>query len=286
MFNHMREPFIGDIHFETCPEGPVLRPLFSRARNALPHEDRRPDALSAGAHDDIGHAVGVSLDDKERRRFLKTRWRPVRKEDFPVSHHTKKGVVRPRRMNQNHLERFKWLAVSRLEGKRGGWCTDCVLFGVSKECGGKGGSGQAVGKLVTRPLTDFSDLTGRNGALDIHERARHHQINSKRAAEFRMRSESDGDGVGKGVASMVVSANKQLAARIRAVLSSIVKTLKLAAAQNIALRGHRDTGRIDISDGECVAASNDGNFPPMMVTALPGRCWRCSAEGAPEIGTG
>lgn len=251
---------------------PVLKVLsyvlfFSRARNALPHEDeghRRPDALSAGAHDDIGHAVGVSFDDKERRRFLKTRWRPVRKEDFPVSHHTKKGVVRPRRLNQNHLERFKWLAVSRLEGKRGAWCTDCVLFGVSKECGGRGGSGQVVGKLVTRPLTDFSDLTGRNGALDVHERASHHKINSQRAAEFRMRSESDGDGVGKGVAAMVVSANKQLAAKNRAVLSSIVKTLKLAAAQNIALRGHRDTGRIDLSDGECVAASNDGNFRHLL----------------------
>ena len=103
--------------------------------------------MAAVAPDDFGHAVGANLSDEERRRLLTARWRPDRKEDFPVSHHTKKGVTRPRRLNVDHLQRYKWLAVPQMEGKRGPACSVCMLFGASDECGRRSGKGQALGKL-------------------------------------------------------------------------------------------------------------------------------------------
>ena len=52
---------------------------------------------------------------------------------------------------------LKWLTVSRSEGKADAWCSESVLFSFSSEY-----LGQQMGKVVSRPLTDFSDLTGKN----------------------------------------------------------------------------------------------------------------------------
>jgi len=41
----------------------------------------------------------------------------------------------------------------------------CVLFKTSDEGGGWPGTGQHMGRLVLKALTDFSDLTGNSGSL-------------------------------------------------------------------------------------------------------------------------
>jgi len=93
--------------------------------------------------------------------------------------HTKSGVQRRRSLNSGHMQRYPWIAVLRSGDKAGAWCAVCVLFAVSNVY-----NGQRMGKLVTRPLLDFSDLTVKNGALDIHERSRCHVSNVARALEF------------------------------------------------------------------------------------------------------
>ena len=166
--------------------------------------------------------------------------------------------MRPRRLNGDHLKRFKWLAVSRLGDRSGVWCSTCVLFG-GGEGGGRGGSrNQPLGKLVLRPLVDFSDLTGKNGALTIHENTEYHRTSAVRATEFaarRHRPQLD-------VAVQVETASKREVERNRAIISSIVETVRLAAMQNIPFRGHRDDGRIDPS-GQ-YPDTNDGNFRMLL----------------------
>ena len=93
--------------------------------------------------DDIGYAVKIiserthSLSDSDIYHFLKNRWQPKTKEEFPVSYHNKSGSVRPHSLNMHHLEQFPWLAISRLEKFKGAWCTMCVLFKTTDEGGGR-----------------------------------------------------------------------------------------------------------------------------------------------------
>ena len=44
--------------------------------------------------------------------------------------------------------------------------------------------GSRMGKLVNRPLIDFTELIGRKGALDVHEQSGFHAANAAGAAEF------------------------------------------------------------------------------------------------------
>jgi hypothetical protein len=140
--------------------------------------------------DDFGYAVKIqyegiyTLTEWDVHHFLKNRWKPNKKEDFPVSYHTKKGTVRPRSINANHFDQFPWLAISRLESHKGAWCAVCVLFKTSDEGGGRSGTGQRMGRLVRTPLIDYSDLTGKSGALTAHCMSGYHKNCADRASHF------------------------------------------------------------------------------------------------------
>ena len=66
---------------------------------------------------------------------------------------------------QKSPKTFKWLAISREPECCGAWGAYCVLVKTSEGGGGRGaqhggGAGQSMGKLVNKPLLDFSDLMG------------------------------------------------------------------------------------------------------------------------------
>ena len=241
---------------------PGPKPLNEGA--PAPETSAEPDKASPVAPQtrvspkDFGHVIGTATTDEQKMTALTDRWCPSGKEEYPVSYHKKQGVTRPRRLNGDHLKRYSWLAVSRLGDRSGAWCSTCVLFG-GGESGGRGGSrNKPLGKLVLRPLVDFSDLTGKCGALSIHENTEYHRTSAARAAEFvarRHRPQLD-------VAVQAQTAGQREVERNRAIVSAIVETIKLAAMQNIAIRGHRDDGRIDPS-GE-YPETNDGNFRMLL----------------------
>ena len=139
---------------------------------------------------DFGYAAKIvieqayTLSDSDINHFLKNRWQPQQKDQFPVSHHNKGGKVRPRCINSQHLEQFPWLAISRLQNFEGAWCASCVLFKTSDEGDGWGGGGQRMGRLVLKPLTDFSDLTGKSGSLTLHATSTYHRTCAERASHF------------------------------------------------------------------------------------------------------
>ena len=68
-------------------------------------------------------AEGQNPSDASVKSALTERWAPCRKEDFPVSYRMNQGKLRPRILNENHLKRFQWLAISRHCHFAGAWCS-------------------------------------------------------------------------------------------------------------------------------------------------------------------
>ena len=121
-----------------------------------------------------------------------------------------------------------------------------------------GGLVSQSAKLASWPLTNFSDLSGKFGALDVHDRSASHRQNVTKAADFITRMEHPQ----QKFACVVQTASQREVERNRAVLGAIVETLSFAAAQNISLRGHREQGELVTSGG--LAAENDGNFRGLL----------------------
>ena len=59
-----------------------------------------------------------------------------------------------------------------------------AMFHTSKEGGGKNGIGQKLGKLVNSALTEYVKLTGKDGALEQHDKYNYHQTNKARVMGF------------------------------------------------------------------------------------------------------
>ena len=203
-----------------------------------------------------GH-IARQLSTEEIKAGLIVRWKPANKQEFPVSHHKYKGGTRVRRATLDQLTKYSWLAISRHEDHWGAWCASCTLMGGTQAGGQSGATNQQLGRLVTRPLRDFSDLTGKYGALDTHNSNKYHIQNAAAAIDFLRRTENQ-----QSVTSLISTASSREKKRNRAALASIIDTIKFASMQNIALRGHRDDGRIDPSGvyPDC----NDGNFRMLL----------------------
>ena len=191
-------------------------------------------------------------------RGLTKRWTPSSKDEFPTSKHMRGGEMRTRRANPDHLQRFPWLAISRHDKFWGAWCANCALMGATEAGGRSGTANQKLGNLVTRPLRDFSDLTGKNGALSVHNASLYHR-DSTAAVAALLRTAANSE---EQVSSVLATASRKELERNRAALASIIDTIKFAAIQNMPLRGHRDDGRIDPS-GE-YPVENDGNFRMLL----------------------
>ena len=178
----------------------------------------------------------------------------MHKSDFSVFMHLNGRVLRQRSLKQIQQDEFKWLAVSRYGKHAGAWCATCVLFRVSREGVGRSCSGQAMGNLVTRPLTEFNKLRGKDGELVKHASSEFHKTNATRETKFVKRKSNPNI----NVANMQKSARKRELQRNRPALLFIIGAIQLAAIQNISFRGHRDDGRIDHSGTH--PPNNHGNF--------------------------
>ena len=209
---------------------------------------------------DIGHAVGRLLSSEERASFLEP-WKPTVDSDFPSSLHVKSKVERRRRLLPTHLATFPWLSVSKLSGLQGAYCTPCVLFGSSSGVGGQSqGFGQLPGKLVSKPLARFDDLTGKEGALTSHQTCLYHQDSVIAMENFRqvfvLKTKDD-------IMSDLNTARKEAIEDNRRRLVPMVDTILLCGRQNISLRGHRgETGLISADGLE--PDVNDGNFRALL----------------------
>ncbi|KAJ8035282.1 52 kDa repressor of the inhibitor of the protein kinase [Holothuria leucospilota] len=172
----------------------------------------------------------------------------------------KSGKMRKRRLLPHHCEEFPWLGVSKVEGMEGAFCVPCVLFVGRGGVGGRSrGKGQLPGKLVTKPLTRFDDLTGKNGALSSHQDNEYHKENVLAMEHFRqtvIQCKTDIRGQLNESYRHEIQQNWD---RLR----PIIDTILTCSRQNIPLRGHRgELGAISIEGDEPV--ENDGNFRALL----------------------
>lgn len=200
-----------------------------------------------------------SLTEEDRTKFISP-WKPSREDDFPSSSHMKSGKMRKRRLLPHHCEEFPWLGVSKVEGMEGAFCVPCVLFVGRGGVGGRSrGKGQLPGKLVTKPLTRFDDLTGKNGALSSHQDNEYHKENVLAMEHFRqtvIQCKTD-------IRGQLNESYRHEIQQNRDRLRPIIDTILTCSRQNIPLRGHRgELGAISIEGDEPV--ENDGNFRALL----------------------
>jgi hypothetical protein len=197
---------------------------------------------------------GEKASDWELRQCLENRWSPSNAKDLPYS---MKGSEK-RYLGANHLQNTSWLAVSKVEGFSGAWCAFCSLFSVTGKGGGHHSSGgMKLGALVLKPLQRFSKLTGKDGDLTTHSSNQYHLTCAVKANEFLKRSATDS---ALDVRNMQDQTHRQAVLKNREKLRSIVDTILLCGRQNLALRGHRDSGRIQVEEPD----ENDGNFRALL----------------------
>ena len=153
------------------------------------------------------------------------------------------------------MTEYPWLSYSQVPGKVGGFCRYCVLFG--RQTGDRGD--QTVGVLVAKPLCKFKDSK---------EQLRRHHLSSyhssmaqgggcwhRREALFQSRTRSTASDVWRpNVAKK----------RSRTRLLPIAETVILCGRQELAFRGHRDEGPLDLSEQQPAGDVKESNFKALL----------------------
>ncbi|KAF0313819.1 repressor of the inhibitor of the protein kinase [Amphibalanus amphitrite] len=101
---------------------------------------------------------------------------------------------------------------------------------------------------------------GKDGVYLKHEISRFHLRCKERATEFLIRTRNDGSSAAGDIRNLVHRGRRAEAEANRQALAPIIDAVLTCARQNIALRGHRDDGRLD----EQEPPTNDGNFRSLL----------------------
>ena len=115
---------------------------------------------------------------------MQSPWIPPKNYEFPHSIQIKNGIEGKRYASQSHLDQFSWLVLSDV--KKGYFCKYCVLF-VNI---GSNHTNVHVKKLVVEPLTNFSKLFGKEGALTNDDTRDYHKYAVEAAKKFLRFSEN------------------------------------------------------------------------------------------------
>ncbi|CAI6375120.1 unnamed protein product [Macrosiphum euphorbiae] len=187
--------------------------------------------------------VGKKFTDAEKLRHLENLWTPGKNSVFPSTQHGKKQL----KFQFGWLENWKWLAYSKIED--GAYCKYCVLF--SKYRGGKGS--QLLGQLCTEPFNKWKHALEK---FSTHEKTNYHQ-NS--VIDFQQIS-SIVTGKTYPVYHQLNKTEKIQKENNRKIIIPVINSVILCGRQGIALRGHRDSGPLNIDE----PLINEGNFRSLL----------------------
>ncbi|KAF0702443.1 52 kDa repressor of the inhibitor of the protein kinase-like, partial [Aphis craccivora] len=192
---------------------------------------------------DIGLYINCSkpLTNTEKISILHNLWVPDVNYKFPAQDNGKFK----RTFQLKWLNTFNWLAYSKL--KEGAFCMYCVLF-LHQTNVGKG-SHVELGKLVTKPLIKLKDALEslkNHVNLNFHKTA---MLNADNVIKIHNKEQDN-------VYVQLNTKKKQDILKNRSSLKPIIQTIRLCGRQQIALRGHTDSGRIEMNE----PTENDGNF--------------------------
>ncbi len=155
------------------------------------------------------------------------------------------------------LQNYPWLVHSIK--KNGGFCINCLLFGVRTDQDHGG-----LGILTSRPLTCF---TKAQTVFKGHGRKYTHRAATVRAAGFLHVMEGNQPNVHQQIDNGLVECVTLNTKKVKCTAKVVI----LCGRQGIALRGHRD----DMTDLESQPDSNHGNFWALIeFRRLEIKCWK------------
>jgi len=132
------------------------------------------------------------------------------------------------------------------------FCKYCYIFASYNNC---------LQNLVIKSLQKFSKLTGKDGVLSVHNNNKYHLNGVKAGKEFLKTYSCPQKQVMNQISTQRLEQVKENRERLR----PIIETLIFCGQQNIAIRGHRDDGKlIDIDNSESSPTSNEGNFRELL----------------------
>jgi len=201
----------------------------------------RINSTTAGSND-IGEFLGKQCTEEEKYGFLKDRWVPDELYAFPAS------GKRQLKFQRRWLFEFPWLAYS--QKCDGAFCRFCFFF--APEEVGKGRNVKAK-TFVTTPFNRWKDAKEQ---FRYHQKLDYHGASVVRAQNFV--AVHEGKIVDVGL--QVDTSRQEAIARNRKILSSIIETVILMGRQEMAGRGHRDSGPMFLE----TPAENDGNFRALL----------------------
>jgi hypothetical protein len=208
---------------------------------------------------DVGCFVdcATTIDDFTKCQLLENPWTPDRTYDLPFSLHQKKTHVEKRYVGHSHLELYHWLVYSH--AKKGLFCKYCPFF-VPGHLGGMN-KATPLRTLVTKPLTSFAKLLGKDGDLEVQSRNKYHLEAVENGKSFLKSYHNPSQTVVNQVSHQRLKQITENRERLRPIVESII----FLAKQNIPLRGHRDDGSI-IDETSSVASPviNEGNFRELL----------------------
>lgn len=183
----------------------------------------------------LGLQAGVSR--QLRLQLLTETWTPSFDYSFPFV----KEANRNRRFQSQWLIRYPWLAYS--PSMEGAFCKFCVLFGPEAI------RNQSLKRLVTTPFTRYKD------AIELfsgHESNKFHQNAVAQAEAFKNSCASGSEDISIAISS----SHQRQVEENRMKIVPIIKTVMFCARNELPLRGHRDHGKLDVSNN----VTNDGVF--------------------------
>lgn len=211
--------------------------------------------------DDIGHFLKPARpDDHIKSKILEKCNIPENSFVYPFSIHLKKSKEEKRFLKRSHFEKYKWLVYSK--SKNGLFCKFCVFFS------NKGGKDNNVElkKLVNKPLNKYAKLLGKDGDLEKHNSNLYHLNALTSATDFLNCYKHPQREILNIVNTSRMKQVKENKERLKPIIESII----FLGRQNIALRGHNDSGNLfgENEDKEVEESStsvtNSGNFRALL----------------------
>ncbi|XP_031332794.1 zinc finger MYM-type protein 1-like [Photinus pyralis] len=201
--------------------------------------------ISRAEHEyDIANFPGIDVANSRKVEILEKLWQPTETFQFPSSGN------RNLKFQHKWFHQWKWLSYSKEVD--GAYCKCCVLFNTNTGVGL--GKHQKVGQLCTEKFCNWKKAKER---FTEHQTREYHQHNVENAALITNIVKGKQDPINL----QLNQEEKNQILENRKTLEPIIETVLLCGKQGLALRGHRDGGRI-IVDPE--KDDNEGNFREIL----------------------
>ncbi|KAL4152769.1 hypothetical protein QTP88_000602 [Uroleucon formosanum] len=224
----------------------ILEPHTTKKRSLSPNIDESNTFSDKRVDEninmyDIGMYTNRLLKPHEIEEILQQIWKPENNFQFLVTVSCKKNL----RFQFSWLSKFTWLAYSiKFDGA---FCKFCVAFANNEA----GTNSQPLGALVKKPFRNWKHAT---------ESFRNHS-----SLQYHLKCLSDTDNYlnikknpSLSIENQLDSSHAKQVMENRKNIIPIIEAILLCGQQNLSIRGHRDSGKIEVENSE--PRENDGNI--------------------------